>query len=189
MSEKKEIGTSGVVREDWSSGDGTGSDRAGAGHQVQKAEFDEKGRYSGSLQELENVEEQEPANPQEVTQEERQEIVEGIEDRAAPPAEYDDLSEATRALLDEDAYDNVTHEIGGAREHLSHEEYDQLEAAIDGLPKALNEKLLVALGSGEFDNLLDVVEHLADGLSATQMAHLRRAVEESPARIREEIGF
>jgi len=178
-----------IDRPDWSEGDGSGSDRAGAGHEVQKAEFDEKGRYSGSLAELENVEEQEPANPLTVTQEERQEIVQDIEARAEAPKAYADLSDATKALIDEDGWDNVNHEIGGAREHLNFEEYDQLEAAIDGLPAALNSKLLVALGSGEFEDLLGLVEHLSDGLSATQTAHLRRAIEEMPARIREGIGF
>jgi len=189
MSENKEIGTSGVVRENWSEGDGTGSDRAGAGHEMQKAEFDERGRYSGSLQELENVEELEPANPLTVTQEERQEIVEDIEARAEAPKAYADLSEHTQSLIDEDGWDNVNHEISGAREHLNHEEYDALDAAIGGLPQALNEKLLVALGSGEFEDLPELVLHLADGLTATQTAHLRRAIEEMPARIREEIGF
>jgi len=189
MSDNKEIGTSGVVREDWSSGDGSGSDRAGAGHVDPKAEFDGKGRYSGSLDELENVEEQEvePANPQAVLQSEREEIVQGIEARAEAPAAYADLSEHTQSLIDEDGYDNLNHEIGGAREHLTHEEFDQLDAAIDGLPQALNEKLLVALGSGEFEDLQGLVEHLADGLTATQTRHLRRTIDELPARVREEI--
>jgi len=191
MSEEKEIGTSGVVREDWSEGDGSGSDRAGAGHEVQKAEFDERGRYSGSLAELETVEEQElePANPQEVTQEERREIVEDIEDRAAPPAEYDDLSASTKALIDEAGYENIKHEQGGVREHLSHDEQDELNDAIDSLPSALNEKLIVALASGEFEDLQGLVEHLADGLTATQTQHLRRTIEELPARVRDQIDI
>jgi len=164
-------------RPDWGEDgdDGQGSGRAGAGHVEPESNWTPVGdpkkgaqRYSGALADLDDGreapgQELEPANPQEVTQEERQEIVEGIEDRAAPPTEYADLSEETKALLDEDAYDNVTHEIGGAREHLSHEDYDQLEAAIDGLPKALNAKLLVALGSGEYDSVLELVEHLSDG--------------------------
>jgi len=187
MSEKKEIGTSGVVREDWSEGDGTGSDRAGAGHEMQEAAFDERGRYSGSLQDLEFATEQEPANPLTVTQEERQEIVEDIEDRAAPPAEYDDLSASTRALIDAEGYENIKHEQGGVREHLSHDEQDELNDAIDSLPSALNEKLIVALASGEFDDLQELVEHLADGLPANQMRHLRRAVEELPTSVKDRI--
>ena len=79
--------------------------------------------------------------------------------------------------------------IGGAREHLSHEDYDTLDAAIGGLPQALNEKLLQALASGEFENLQEVVEHLADGLSAKQMQFLGRAIDELPARVRDEIDI
>jgi len=73
------------------------------------------------------------------------------------------------------------------REHLSHDEQDELNDAIDSLPSALNEKLIVALASGEYENLQELAEHLADGLSATQMRHLRRTIDELPARVREEI--
>jgi len=191
-----------IDRPDWGKDgdDGQGSGRAGAGHVEPESNWTPVGdpkkgaqRYSGALadlqgeeqpsSELENVEQQ----SLEVTQDERQELIEGIEDRAAPPTEYADLSEATKALIDEDGWDNVTHEIGGAREHLSHEDYDKLDAAIEGLPKALNEKLLVALGSGEFESVQEVVEHLADGLSAKQMQFLRRTIEELPAKVRDEI--
>jgi len=175
-----------IERPDWGEG-GAGSNRAGAGHEEQKGEFDDRGRYSGSLQELENVEQHEPANSLEVTAEERREVIDGIEERAAPPTEYADLPASTRELLDQDGYDNVVHEIGGAREHLSHSDFDTLDAAIEGLPKALNEKLLVALGSGEFKNAQEIVEHLADGLSAKQMQFLRRTIEELPAKVRDEI--
>jgi len=190
-------------RPDWGEDgdDGQGSGRAGAGHVEPESNWTPVGdpkkgaqRYSGALADLDDGreapgQELEPANPQEVTSAARQEIVEGIEDRAAPPTEYADLSEHTQSLIDEDGWDNVNHEISGAREHLNHEEYDALDAAIGGLPQALNEKLLVALGSGEFEDLPELVLHLSDGLTATQMGHLRRAIEEMPARLREEIGF
>jgi len=187
-------------RPDWGDG-GQSSNRAGSGHSEPEGDWTPVGdpkkgaqRYSGALADLDDGkdapgQELEPANPQEVTQEERQEIISGIEDRASEPTPYENLSEHTQSLIDEDGWDNVNHEISGAREHLNHEEFDQLDAAIGGLPQALNEKLLVALGSGEFEDLLGLVEHLADGLTATQTAHLRRAIEEMPSRIREEIGF
>ena len=73
--------------------------------------------------------------------------------------------------------------------HLSHDEQDELNGAIEGLPAALNKKLTVALGSGEFENLQEVVEHLADGLSAKQMQFLRRAIDELPARVRDKIDI
>jgi len=193
-------------RPDWGEG-GEGSGRAGAPHSEPKGEWKPIGdpakgaqRYSGPLEDLEHGEQQppaelehgeqhEPANPLTVTAEERREIVEGIEARAAPPTEYADLPASTRELLDQDAYDNVVHEIGGAREHLNHEDYDKLDAAIEGLPKALNEKLLVALGSGEFKNAQEIVEHLADGLPAKQMVHLRRAIDELPKVVRDGIDI
>ena len=185
-----------IDRPEWGDG-GESTGRAGAPHpEPTKGDWTPVGnpskgvqRYSGPLADLEHGEEQQPANPLAVTEEERTELIEGIEDRAAPPAEYDDLSESTKALIDEEGWDNVTHEIEGARENLSHEDYDTLDAAIEGLPKALNEKLLVALGSGEFENLQEVVEHLADGLSAKQMQFLRRAIDELPARVRDKIDI
>jgi len=196
-----------IERPDWSAGDGTGSDRAGAGHVDPEPSFTPAGdpkkgaqRYSGALADLasgeeklpgdlENVEEQQPANSPEVTPAERQALVEGIEEHASEPTPYEDLSEDTKELLDEGQYENVALEIAGAKEHLTHEEFDQLQASVDGLPAALNSKLLVALGSGEYDSVLELVEHLSDGLTAIQTAHLRRAIEEMPAGIREEIGF
>jgi len=192
-------------RPDWGDGGGS-SGRAGAPHSEPEGQWTPVGnpakgvqRYSGPLadlasgeqrppQELEHGEQHEPANSLEVTAEERREVIDGIEARAAPPTEYADLPASTRELLDQDAYDNVVHEIGGAREHLSHSDFDTLDAAIEGLPKALNEKLLVALGSGEFKNVQEIVEHLADGLPAKQMVHLRRAIDELPAGIRDNIG-
>jgi len=178
-----------IDRPDWSEGDGQGSGRAGAGHVEQKGEFDERGRYSGSLQELETVDEKEPANSQEVSQIERQEIVQGIEDRAAPPTPYADLSEDTRALFDEEGYEQVTAEIAAAREHLTHEQYDDLAGAIDGLPKFINEKVITALSTGSFENVQELVEDVAQDLTAVQMRHLRRAISEMPAAIREEIDI
>jgi len=176
-----------IDRPDWSEGDGTGSDRAGAGHEMQEAKFDERGRYSGSLDELEFVEEQEPANPLTVTEEERTEIVENIEARAEPPTLYEDLSEATRALFDEEGYEQVMAEIATAKELLTHEQYDDLAGAIDGLPKFVNEKVLTALSTGSFENVQELVEDVAQDLTAVQVGHLRRAISEMPAAIRDKI--
>jgi len=191
-----------IDRPDWGEegDDGQGSGRAGAGHVEPESNWTPVGdpkkgaqRYSGALadlqgeeqpsSELENVEQQ----SQQVTQDERRELIEGIEDRAAPPTPYADLPASTKELLDEDAYDNVTHEIGGAREHLSHEDYDKLDSAISNLPKALNERLYVALGSGELESIQEVVDYLADGIPSNQMESLRRVIDELPARIKNEI--
>jgi len=190
-------------RPDWGKDgdDGQGSGRAGAGHVEPESNWTPVGdpkkgaqRYSGALADLDDGreapgQELEPANPQEVTQEERREIVENIEARAEAPAEYDDLSASTKALIDEAGYENIKHEQGGVREHLSHDEQDELNDAIDGLPSALNEKLIVALASGEFEDLQGLVEHLADGLSAKQMGHLRRAIDELPAGVKDRIDI
>jgi len=192
-----------IERPDWGKDgdDGQGSGRAGAGHVEPESNWTPVGdpkkgaqRYSGALADLDDGKEApgqelEPANPQEVTQEERQEIVEGIEARAEPPAEYDDLSTSTKELIDAEGYANILHEQEGVREHLSHDEQDELNEAIEGLPAALDKKLTVAVASGEFENLQELAEHLADGLSAKQMGHLRRAIEEMPARVREEIDI
>jgi len=198
MSEGKEIGTSETTREDWGDG-GQGSGRAGAPHSEPEGQWTPVGnpskgaqRYSGPLADLDDGKEApgqelEPANSPTVTEDERRELVEGIEDRAAPPTAYADLPASAKELVDEDGWDNVNHEIGGAREHLSHEDYDTLDAAIGNLPKALNEKLFVALGSGEFESLQEVVEHLADGIPANQMQSLRNVIDELPSRIRDEI--
>lgn len=147
------------------------------------------GAHRALTADLEHGEEQQPANPLAVTEEERTELIEGIEDRAAPPTAYADLSEDTRALIDEAGYENIKHEQGGVREHLSHDEQDKLNDAIDGLPKGLNEKLIVSVASGEFDSLQELVDHLADGLSATEMRHLRRAIEELPTSVKEQIDI
>jgi len=188
-----------IDRPDWSEGDGSGSDRAGAGHVEPESNWTPVGRpskgvqrYSGALADLDDGKEApgqelEPANPQEVSQSERQEIVEGIEDRAAPPTEYADLSEDTKALFDEEGYEQVTAEIASAREHLTHEEYDDLAGAIDGMPRELNEKVLTALSTGSFENMQEFVEGVAQDLTAVQMGHLRRAISEMPSAIKDKI--
>jgi len=193
-------------RPDWGDGGGS-SGRAGAPHSEPEGQWTPVGnpakgaqRYSGALAdlehgeqrppaELENVEQHEPANTLTVTEEERREIVEGIEGRAEPVAEYEDLPAGTRELVTEEGWDNVANEIEGAKEYLNHEDYDTLDAAIEGLPKALNEKLLQALASGEFKNVQEIVEHLANGLPARQMQNLRRAIDELPGGLREAIDI
>jgi len=191
-------------RPDWGDGGGS-SGRAGAPHSEPKGDWTPVGskgahRYSGPLAdlehgeqqpsaELENVEQHEPANSLEVTAEERREVIDGIEERAAPPTEYADLSEDTRALFDEEGYEQVTAEIASAREHLTHEEYDDLAGAIDGMPRELNEKVLTALSTGSFANMQEFVEGVAQDLTAVQMGHLRRAISEMPSAIKDKIDI
>ena len=47
----------------------------------------------------------------------------------------------------------------------------------------------VRQASGELESVQEVVEHLADGLTATQMQFLRRAIDELPARVRDKIDI
>jgi len=77
----------------------------------------------------------------------------------------------------------------GMREHLSHADQDLLTDALQGLPSALNNKLLVGLGSGEFEDAQSLVDWMAEGLSVKQMGHLRRAIDELPRSVRDNIDI
>jgi len=57
------------------------------------------------------------------------------------------------------------------------------------LPVALHKKLTVALGSGAFEDVQELVDHMADGLTAKQMGHLRRAIDELPEVLRDGIDI